>query len=272
MFDDQVEDEPMFPGQAMNGTTRTDGSARSGTQAVDRAIAVLRCFEKAEQLTPTGVAHQLGLTVSTAHRIMRALNNAGMLGQDQDTERYFLGPTLAILGRLALERAGATIMQPALTALRDRTGEAVSLGVRVGDEVAVLAQVPSLHPLRYEQQTGARNPIHVCAMGKTLAAFADEDLGMPEPFQGYTPTTLTTYAALHEDLECVRSRGYAVNNEERIVGVRAVAAPVRDQSGTPIAAVALQGPTARFSDERVEELASEVIATAGELTALYRTM
>ncbi|RRO18309.1 IclR family transcriptional regulator [Saccharopolyspora rhizosphaerae] len=244
---------------------------RSGTQSVDRAMAVLRCFEKAEQLTPTAVATQLGLTVSTAHRIMRALHAADMLAQDPATERYFLGATAAILGRLALERMGTTVMHPVLTALRDRTGEAVSLGTRVGDEVAVLVQLPSPHPLRYDQEPGARNPIHVCAMGKALLAFGTEPVTMPEPFERHTPKTLTTHAELADELARIRSRGCALNDEERLVGVRAVAAPVHDQTGHVIAAVAVQGPTVRFGDDRVDELAAAVTGTARELSSLYRT-
>ncbi|MEV4646397.1 IclR family transcriptional regulator [Saccharopolyspora sp. NPDC049426] len=244
---------------------------RSGTQSVDRAMAVLRCFEKAEQLTPTAVATQLGLTVSTAHRIMRALHTADMLAQDPATERYFLGPTTAILGRLALERMGTTVMHPVLTALRDRTGEAVSLGTRIGDEVAVLVQIPSTHPLRYDQEPGARNPIHVCAMGKTLLAFGTEPATMPEPFPRHTPTTITTHAELAEELARIRSRGHALNNEERLVGVRAVAAPVHDQTGHVIASVVVQGPTVRFGDDRMDDLVGAVTDTARELSSLYRT-
>jgi IclR family acetate operon transcriptional repressor len=251
------------------GTPQERSPARSGTQAVDRAIAVLRCFEQAQQLTPTAVARQLGLTVSTAHRIMRALHAADMLGQDPTTERYFLGPTTAILGRLALERMGATVMQPILTALRDRTGEAVSLGVRVGDEVAVLVQIPSVQALRYTQEPGARTPIHVSAMGKTLLAFGDEHMSMVEPFRRYTPATLTTRVELASELERIRSQGFAVNNEERIIGVRAAAAPIRDHANHVFAAVAVQGPTVRFGDDRLDNLIAAVSETAEQLSALY---
>ncbi|GLZ13371.1 IclR family transcriptional regulator [Actinomadura sp. NBRC 104425] len=246
------------------------GAARSGTQSVDRAIAVLRSFEGAAEQTPTEIAGRLGLTVSTAHRIVRALHASGMLGRDPRTERYHLGPTAAILGRLALERMGTTLLQPELTALRDETGEAVSLGVRVGDEVAVLLHLPSVHPLRYDQEPGARNPIHVCAMGKALLAFDDGRVAMPEPFRRFTPATLTTRAELAADLARVRERGYAVNDEERIVGVRAVAAPVRDSAGRAFAAVALQGPAVRFGDDRLPDLAKAVLAAAERLTALQR--
>ncbi|XVQ15083.1 IclR family transcriptional regulator [Spirillospora sp. CA-255316] len=244
-------------------------SARPGTQAVDRAIAVLRSFEGAPQQTPTQIAHRLGLTVSTAHRIVRALRAAGMLGRDPRTDGYFLGPATAILGRLALERMGTTLMQPELTALRDETGEAVSLGVRVGDEVAVLVQIPSVHPLRYDQEPGARNPIHVCAMGKALLAYDDARVSMAEPYRRYTPATITTRAGLDAELGRIRRRGYATNDEERIVGVRALAAPIHGPAGQAVAAVTLQGPAVRFTGERLPDLAKAVMAAAERLTGLY---
>ncbi|MCT9930324.1 IclR family transcriptional regulator [Planotetraspora sp. A-T 1434] len=243
---------------------------RRGTQAVDRAIAVLRAFERTPTLTPTEVAHRLGLSVSTAHRIIRALHSAGMLGQDQVTERYHLGITTATLGRLALERLGATMMLPELEKLRDRTGEAVNLGVRIGDEVAVLLQVPSRHPLRYEQEPGSRNPIHVCAMGKALLAFGDPVVTMEEPFTRYTGTTITTRAEMAAELDRIRSRGAAVNFEERVVGVRAVAVPLRDGRGAVLAAIAIQGPAVRLGDDRLPELTDELTKTASSLAAAQR--
>lgn len=248
------------------GKTKTAEAARTGTQAVERAIAVLRAFERSATLTPTEVAHRVGLSVSTAHRLIRALHTAGMLGQDPVTERYHLGITTATLGRLALERLGATTMLPELERLRDRTGEAVNLGVRIGDEVAVLLQVPSRQPLRYEQEPGTRNPIHVCAMGKALLAFGTPETAMAEPFPRYTENTITTRKELDAELERIRERGCAINYEERVVGVRALAAPVRDGRGAVLAAVAIQGPAVRLGDDRLPELMAELTATAAALS------
>ncbi|WP_187438174.1 IclR family transcriptional regulator [Actinomadura decatromicini] len=255
---------------AAGGGSEGARQPKPGTQTVDRSVAVLRSFEDAARQTPTEIAHRTGLSVSTAHRIVHALHATGMLALDAATERYFLGPTTAILGRLALERMGATLLQPELTALRDGTGEAVSLGVRAGDEVAVLLHLPSTHPLRYEQPPGDRNPIHTCAMGKTLLAFGGDPVAMDEPYRRFTPATLTTRAELDADLRRVRDRGFAVNDEERLAGVRAVAAPVRDGGGRVFAAVALQGPSVRFGDDRLPALAEAVRAAAGRLTDLHR--
>ncbi|NVI92036.1 IclR family transcriptional regulator [Actinomadura sp. BRA 177] len=261
-----TDDSGAVPG----GRAEGDGRPKPGTQTVDRSVAVLRSFEGAARQTPTEIAHRLGLSVSTAHRIVHALHATGMLAQDPATERYFLGPTTAILGGLALERMGATLLRPELTALRDGTGEAVSLGVRAGDEVAVLLHLPSAHPLRYDRPPGDRDPIHTCAMGKALLACGGDPVAMAEPFRRYTPATLTTRGELDADLRRVRDRGYALNDEERLVGVQAVAAPVRDGGGRVFAAVALQGPTVRFGDDRLPGLAEAVLAAAGRLTDLHR--
>jgi len=248
---------------------KLEDAARRGTQAIERAIAVLRAFERSTTLSPTEVAQRLHLPVSTAHRIVRALHAAGMLGQDPVTERYHLGITTATLGRLALERLGATTMLPELEALRDLTGEAVNLGVRIGDEVAVLLQVPSRQPLRYEQEPGQRNPIHVCAMGKALLAFGDPKVGMEEPFARYTDTTITTRAGLETELDRIRVRGAAVNFEERVAGVRAVAVPVRDGHDNVLAALAIQGPAVRLGDDRLPELTARLTATARRLDSSF---
>jgi len=165
---------------------------------------------------------------------------------------------------------GATLLQPELTALRDGTGESVSLGARAGDEVAILLHLASAHPLRYDQPPGDRNPIHTCAMGKVLLAYGEDPVAMDEPYRRYTPATLTSRRELDADLRLVRERGYSVSDEERLPGVRAVAAPVRDGSGRVFAAVALQGPAVRFGDDRLPGLAEAVLATAGRLTDLHR--
>lgn len=88
--------------------------------------------------------------------------------------------------------------------------------MRAGDEVAVLMHLPSVHPLRYDQPPGDRNPIHTCAMGKALLAYDDDPVAMDEPFPRYTPATIVTRADLDADLERVRERGYSVNDEERL--------------------------------------------------------
>ena len=102
-----------------------------GTQAVERAIAIMHCFrEDAKPLGISEIARSVGLNISTAHRLMRALVAAGFMEQDPTTERYRLGIEIAVLGQRALEQAGYHLAKPVLSRLADATGESVSLGVR----------------------------------------------------------------------------------------------------------------------------------------------
>src|SRR5262245_16444619 len=135
--------------------------ARSGTQSVDRALAILRAFEAGpSDLGVTELAARAGLSVSTAHRLVRALCAAGLLRQEPRTERYQLGPALVVLGRRAEDQLGYTRALPVLEELATTTGESVNLGIRSGDDVLVILDVPSAHPLRFDQAPGTRVPIH----------------------------------------------------------------------------------------------------------------
>ncbi|MFC7582597.1 IclR family transcriptional regulator [Nonomuraea antimicrobica] len=237
---------------------------RTGAQAIERALAVLACFEHHPERAVTDIEDETGLSNATAHRIVRALCNGGLLEQDPATERYHLGYGTALLGRLALDRLGLNAALPLLEELAAKTGEAINLGIRVGHETVVVSHVPSSQTLRIEAAPGARNPIHACAMGKALLAYGlPLDAGVPLP--AITPHTITSVHALEQALEEIRSLGYAVNNEERTLGVRSVAAPIFAEDGRVVAAVAVQAPTVRLPLERVPEVAAHVLHIAAEL-------
>jgi DNA-binding IclR family transcriptional regulator len=245
---------------------------RSGTQSVDRALAILRAFEAGPgDLGVTELAARAGLSVSTAHRLTRALCTAGLLRQEPRSERYQLGPALVVLGRRAEDQLGYARVLPVLESLAEATGESVNLGIRSGDEVLVILDVPSRQPLRFDQAPGTRVPIHTSAMGKCLLAFAADpgaavaDLGR---LGRATDRTITTRAALVEELERVRATGWAVNDEERHPGVRAVAAPVLDAAGVARAAVAIQAPALRLADPEIPRLALTVAAAARQVAPL----
>lgn len=245
--------------------------SRTGAQAIERALGVLRCYESgASDLGITDIAKLTGLSVSTAHRVTRALTDGGMLVQDPRTERYQLGPTLVVLGRKAAHGLGYEAALPTLQALAADTGESVNLGIRAGDEVQVVLDVASDQPLRFAQAPGTRVPLHVSAMGKCLLAAddaADSVSGLGE-LPKATERTITDPDALGKDLQLVRERGWALNDEERHRGVRAVAVPVRRPSGGVIAAIAVQGPTVRITDARLTDLAERLQRAAAEVAPL----
>lgn len=245
---------------------------RSGTQSVDRALAILRSFEETTaDLGVTELAKRAGLTVSTAHRLTRALCGAGLLRQEPRNERYQLGPALVVLGRRAEEQLGYARALPVLEELARRSGESVNLGIRSGDEVLVILDVPSDQPLRFDQAAGSRVPIHTSAMGKCLLAFAADPTAAVSDLprlKRATSRTITSHTALRAELERTRTAGWAVNDEERHPGVRAVAAPVLGPDGVAFAAISVQGPAVRVDRGDADRLAGLVQAAARSVAPL----
>jgi DNA-binding IclR family transcriptional regulator len=244
---------------------------RSGAQAIGRAMRVLHSFDDELELGIVELAQRLDLSPSTTHRIVRALVDAHFLDQDLRTERYRLGVGLAELGLRTLQRLGVDAARPVLSDLAHDTGESVNLGIRDGDEVLVLLWVTSPQPLRFEQPAGSRIPVHTSAMGKALLAWStdpDHEVDRLTELERWTRRTLTSQRALRSELQVTHRRGYALNDEERNLGVRAVAAPILDRQGHAFAAIAVQGPTVRLTDAVVPKLVTKVQAAASRAAIL----
>ena len=240
--------------------------ARTGSQSIERALAVLSFFVDEPSLGVTEIGRRLGLSVSTAHRITRALVRAGYLDQDHDSERYRLGRMVAVLGRAANAGLNLAEAEALLATAAEVSGESASLGVLDDHDVLILASASSPQPLRFDRATGSRTPAHASAIGKVLLAFAPNGTGQTGGvLTGFTERTITDPDDLDGQLAEIRRSGHAVNLEERYVGVCAVAAPILDGAGVARAGVGFQVPLARFGASRRTELAEQAVRLADDL-------
>ncbi len=126
---------------------------------------------------------------------------------------------------------------------------------------------------RISSGIGLRKPVHCTADGKALIAFqpaATLQQIMGVKFDRRTPHTLVEAKELHEELANIRARGYAIDDEEYELGVRSIAAPIRDDSGNPVAAVGITGPTQRLTKNRLSGLARYVIDAAKAISLRAR--
>ena len=158
-----------------------------------------------------------------------------------------------------------------LEELAAETGESINLGIRAGNEVRVVLDVVSRQPLRFSQAPGSRVPMHVSAMGKCMLANSgdiDDQIKRLGDLVQATHRTITDRDRLRAELELVRERGWALNDEERNPGVRAIAAPVLQPDGRVVGAVAIQGPTVRVTDDRLPELAALLDKTTPRIAQL----
>lgn len=259
---------------------RTDGTAAgpkppgtAGTQSITRTLAVLDIFREAKgDLGISDLASLLSLSVSTVHRIVSALTAKGYLAQNEETERYYLSRSSVLLGQAANRRLGLHLAKPVLDSLGKETGESVNLGVREGVEMVVVMRVESPQPLRFSQDPGSRLPVHASAMGKvTLSrspSIDDEIAGLPTPLRALTEHTIVSADDLRRELERIRASGYSLDNEEAIMGVRCLAAPVVSAQGDVLAAVAIQAPAVRMPRARLKKLAPLAIAAAAEVAEM----
>src|SRR5581483_8503632 len=254
----------MFPAGLRPTPGVGPGAAPRRIQVVDRALHALE--ELADAPGGLGVSElgrRLGVDKSSAHRLLATLLARGFVRQNPHSGRYQLGLRLAGLGAIAVRGVDLTeIARPHLERLRDQTGEAASLAVLSDGEVLFLAKAVSQGALTVNQGVGSRMPAHCSALGKVLLAWSDDEaIARAIAQRGlarHTPRTIVDLEELRRHLAHVQERGWALDDEEFAIGLRCLAAPVRDSSGVVVAAVGISGPTSRITLRDVEPMAGAV--------------
>jgi IclR family transcriptional regulator, acetate operon repressor len=239
-------------------------SAQTGTQAIDRAAQLLvRVVESAQPLGVGELASTSGLPKSTTSRLVGALERQGLLQRVDAGLRP--GPVLLRLAQRGLPDANVVeLADEPLRWLADASGETINLAVPSPGGVEHLAQRDSRHFVGVTSWVGRRVPLHCAANGKVFLAFGAA--AIPERLDALTPHTITDRATLEAELAEVRLRGYAHAQDELELGLSAIAAPVRGADGSVVAALSISAPTARLSDERVEQLAPVLLEQSRALS------
>jgi IclR family acetate operon transcriptional repressor len=251
---------------------RPAAASRYRIQALDRAAAILNCFDTGHpELNVKDVADQTGLHKATAHRILMALQHNRLVEQDPFSGRYHLGLQLVKLGEQAVARLNLRdIARPFMTRLAVEVGETVHLAVMDGDQVVLLDNTGP-------QSSAAPSPpgrvfgAHAMSLGKAMLAELDdaavERLLGTRALKRYTDRTHRTVAALIDDLKTVRKRGYATSDGEMDLGLISVGAVIRDHSGSVAAAISVAGPSSRLRPAMLAAVAAKLRKTADLISA-----
>jgi len=239
--------------------------ATSTLSSVRNAARVLKEFGNGHhEFGVTEIARQLGLGKSTAHRLLNTLAEERLLEQNPQTGAYRLGLVMYELGATVTVHAEIhDAAGPVIDHVRNATRETVIVAVLDGNEVVCIERRESPQALRLFGRVGARDDAHVASSGKVLLAYssaADIDRFLSAgPLRRATPHTITDAVTLRTQLEQIRQRGWAQNINEAEVGVAAVAAPIRNQSGDVIAAVSVLGPIQRLNPAALRRLVRPTI-------------
>jgi IclR family KDG regulon transcriptional repressor len=240
------------------------------TRAVERALDILLCFSRNEPgLTLTQIAERVELHKSTVHRLLATLENKRFVQREEGNGSYRLGIRLIELGFSALKRTNLSEKSaPYMRRLSAEHRETVDLAILEGPDVVYLQVIESPQRMKIAAAPGEHLPAFCTATGKSLLAFLpDEEVRkiIEQGVRKYTEHTNLSFSALFDELRTTRERGYALSVEEFEDGICAVAAPILDPSGRPLAAIAMVGPAFRLSSERMAELGQAVKATANAI-------
>jgi DNA-binding IclR family transcriptional regulator len=153
-------------------------------------------------------------------------------------------------------------VHPFLQEMALACGETVNLGHWDGTAIAHLDKINSTEILRLDVGLGALAPAYCTGLGKAVLAFLPDreldDYLLSVEWVAMSPKTITTPEELKSDIEKIRERGYAIDNEELSLGLRCVAAPVFDHQGRPTYALSVSGPTQRMSKKKVRAIQAKV--------------
>ncbi|HHY46611.1 MAG TPA: IclR family transcriptional regulator [Firmicutes bacterium] len=222
-------------------------------QIINRLIEIL--FALADARTGLGItelAETVRLPKSTVHRILQSLLKYRFVCQDEETKKYRLGLGILALGTSLLNQIDIrSVILPYLESLSERLGETVFLTVLEGDQAICVEKVESQEKrVRFFAQIGSVMPFHCTASGKAILAFQPkavvERILSGYNFERYTASTITSREELEKELAGVREKGYAVCDREMEGLVRAVAAPIRRDSGRVTASITVIGLIDRF--------------------------
>ena len=250
---------------------RDDAPPARTVQSLERAFSILESISGSNQpMSLADLTRATGLHTSTAFHLIKTLIVLGYVVQDE-AKRYRIGP------RLFMQAAGAfnevelvNLAMPHLQRLAEETGETTHLAVRADSGIAVIAKVDARSSIRSSERVGIVRPAYCTAIGKVLlSALSKQDLDAylrRGPFEAYTPKTVTSPAALREEIKRVAAAGMAYDDAEFNHELRCIAAPVRNFTQQTIAAFGISGPVWRVTQKDMQRLGVRVAAIADGLS------
>ena len=255
-----------MPDRQPNAAPRREKTA---IQVIERMMNLLDALAiRTGAVSLKDLSTSTGLHPSTAHRILNDMVVGRFVDRGEQPGTYRLGMRLLELGNLV--KARLSVREAAIEAMRDlhqRTGQTVNLSLRQGDEIIYVERAYSERSgMQVVRAIGGRAPLHLTSSGKLFLAADDPRLvrayATRTGLAGHTRNSITDLAKLERELSLVRARGYARDNEELEMGVRCIAASVRDDSGRIVAGLSLSAPAERMNDE----WASDLLAAAQQIS------
>ncbi|MFD1415689.1 IclR family transcriptional regulator [Oceanobacillus jeddahense] len=223
-----------------------------------------------EPKTATELSMELGLNPTTLHRFIMTLQEMGIVEKLNDN-KLRMSYQFINLGKMAethYDIAGDS--KPFLEALAKESGESVLISTFQNFSVSYLSKVESSHAIRIVLDPGDKVPSYTVASGKLFLSSLDETLLhkflAKVKLEKKTENTITTKEALLKELQEIRERGYAIDNEEYLVGLKGMAAPIYNSTGNVVAALSVAGVALRLDNDKTTSIAERLLYYANKIS------
>ncbi|MGA9389927.1 MAG: IclR family transcriptional regulator [Candidatus Sulfotelmatobacter sp.] len=235
-------------------------STDSPSVAVERALAMLEVVaQESGGLSNAEISRKLNIPKSSASYILRTLESQSYLTRDEESGKYRVGLKILSLSRGALSGIDVRgVALPIMRHLTQQTGLTCHLAILDGPDAVYIEKVEPEGFIRMDTWVGRRMRVHATSVGKALVAHIPqerlEEILRKSGMEKRTPKTITTLPRLLKELEKVRMRGYAVDDEENNLGARCVGAPVFNDRGLIEAGLGLSGTAQQVSPQTMPRI------------------
>ncbi|MDE9452023.1 IclR family transcriptional regulator [Aliiroseovarius sp. Z3] len=239
--------------------------------ALDRALDVLDALAHANGMTLSELSTHLDQSPATMHRVLATLHARDVVEMDPKTQAWHIGSAAFRMGSAFLRRSSIVERsRPIMRELMETTGETSNLGIERHGEVMFISQVETNESIRAFFPPGTLSPMHASGIGKALlSCYSDrraDQYFRTARLTGFTEKTITRPDDLRDEMNRIREKGWAFDDEEKAGGMRCIAAPIRDIYGEAVAGISISGPTHRIPEDAVEQIGSLVADAAAKVS------
>lgn len=235
--------------------------------SVAKVFKIIELLVSRKEYELKELSQLLGMRKTTVHRMLLTLQDLGYVRQNLQNRNYRATIKFFELGQSVIRHIQLIdITRPHMLGLSKKVDENVNLGILDGIDAVCIDRVEGQNPLKVDQPIGSRYPAYVSAFGKAMLAFLPDEercqILANHTIVEFTDKSHKTMAALESDLKRCRERGYALDNEEAVTGIRCVGAPIFDHSGRVVAGVSIAAPAFRLSKKKQSLNTKLVVKTA----------
>ncbi|MGB5556502.1 MAG: HTH-type transcriptional regulator BhcR [Paracoccaceae bacterium] len=246
-------------------------TGQSTIQSLDRALNVLDALAASSGMTLTEVSEYLDQSPATIYRVLSTLEARGIVEIDPQDQAWHIGAMAFRLGSAFLRRSSVVERsRPVMRHLMEATGETSNLGIERNGDVMFVSQIETHESIRAFFPPGTLSPMHASGIGKALLSQYPEDRIVrflrDRQLEQFTEKTFVEADALMHELQTIRERGFAFDDEEKTMGMRCVAAPILNFYGEAIAGISVSGPTNRMTERQIDQIGALVRDAAARVS------